>query len=65
MFTEAPQVAWQIYLYSVSVQTLLGMLKVTVATADLILPASSSKAEANSGTYTTPVMCPQKKRVIR
>lgn len=52
MFTEAPQVAWQIYLYSVPEQTLLGMLKVTVATAALILRVSSGKAEANSGTYT-------------
>jgi hypothetical protein len=58
-------VARQIYLYSVSVHTLLSKSKVTVATASLILPASSGKVVANGDMYTTSLMYHQKKKSRR
>jgi hypothetical protein len=59
---RAPWVARQMsYLYSVSIHALLSKSRVNVATASLILPASSSKVVANGGTYTTSLMYRQRK----
>jgi hypothetical protein len=55
-------VALQIYLYSVSVYLLLSKSRVIVATASLILPASSNKVVGNGGMYTASLMYPQKKQ---
>jgi hypothetical protein len=44
----------KIYLYSISVHTLLNKLRINVATVSRILPASSSRVVANGGILVVP-----------
>jgi hypothetical protein len=50
------------YMNSVSVHTLLSKSRVNVATASLMLPASSVKVAANGDTYTASLMYLQNKK---